>query len=343
MKECAEIEGYVPGTSLKEVALKHAGKVVNLASNENPYGASPKALEAFRNFTELHRYPDPRYAELREKIADYTGWDFEEIVVAAGIDGVLETIFRFAVAEGDEVLLAPPTFSYYRILAKLSCARIVEAKRNENFEVVNASELVSGKTRLAIFCSPNNPTGNLENFEEVRAVAESIKGLVVVDEAYVEFADRSFEPTENVVIARTFSKAFGLANLRVGYARLPAEVAETFRKVSSPFPISTASERAAIAALEDVEWMKSCVEKIKRGRERLYRFLSKKFVTWRSQANFVLFRGFEGLDIELAKRGVLIRECSSFGLPQHYRVTVGREEEIATFEEALEDVLCSSR
>ncbi len=336
MKNCAKFEEYIPGISLLEIARKYSEKIINLASNENPYGASPKAIKAFQSFADLHKYPDPSYKELRERLSEYTGWDFKNIVVGAGSDGILEAIFRFAVSEGDEVLLAPPTFQYYRILAKLSCAKIVECRRNENFEIANASELITEKTKLSIFCSPNNPTGNLENFEEIRAVAESSKGLVVVDEAYVEFADKKFSyDYENVLILRTFSKAFGLANLRIGYAKIPDEYLKFYKSASTPFPISTAAERAAIASLEDLDWVKNCVENIKRSREELFKFLSRKFKTYPSQANFILVKA-KDLHIELAKRGILVRECSSFGLPNHIRISVGREEENKALMEAIE-------
>ncbi len=340
MKECAELEAYVPGIAAEEIAKKFgAERIIKLSSNENPYGASPKAIEAFRSFSDLHLYPDPEYAELRERIAEYTGWEYERIVVGAGIDGILETIFRFAVGEGDEVLIAPPTFSYYRILAKLSCAKIVEARRNERFEVENAAELISRKTKLAIFCSPNNPTGNLERREEIIDVAESINGLVIVDEAYVEFADGAASiDADNVVIARTFSKAFGLANLRIGYALLPEEFVSIYRAASTPFPVSTAAEKAAIAALEDVEWMRSCVERIRKERERLFSFLDKRFEAYPSQANFVLFKAPPNLYEELLRRGIIVRECSSFGLKGYIRVSVGREEENDAFMRAVEEL-----
>lgn len=334
MKNCARFEEYVPG-----IAVAKSKNFINLASNENPYGPSPKALEAFRNFSELHRYPDPRYEELRQRLSEYTKWDFEEIVITAGIDGALETVFRFALNEGDEILIAPPTFSYYRILAKLSCAKVVKAKRDEHFNLINCSELVTKKTKLAIFCSPNNPTGNLEDFDEIKAVAETIKGIVVVDEAYVEFADKNFPCLENVMILRTFSKAFGLANLRIGYARVPRIHLKAFRSANTPFPISTAAEKAAIAALADLEWMKSCVNKIKKSREDMQKFLKNFFLTYKSDANFILFKGRENLHEDLANRGILIRECSQFGLPGYYRITVGREDEIGIFMEVMKCLL----
>ncbi|MCS7121128.1 MAG: histidinol-phosphate transaminase [Archaeoglobaceae archaeon] len=334
MKSCISFEEYVPG-----IAIAKSKNFINLASNENPYGPSPKALEAFRSFSDLHKYPDPRYEELKQRIVEYTGWNFEEIAITSGIDGALETIFRFAVGEGDEVLIAPPTFSYYRILAKLSCARVVEAGRDEDFRLKNCHELVTKKTKLAIFCSPNNPTGKLEDFEEIKAVAEVINGVVVVDEAYVEFAEKRFPCMDNVIIVRTFSKAFGLANLRVGYARIPQIYLKAFKSANTPFPISTAAEKAAIAALNDLEWMKSCVDKIKKDREKMYNFLKKYFKTYPSDANFLLFKGGKGLHETLAEKGILIRECSQFGLPNYYRVTVGKEEENRVFMEVLECLL----
>lgn len=341
MRKCIKFEAYVPGKNIEEVKEAYGlEKVVKLASNENPYGASPKAIEVVRNFTELHRYPNPEYRELRRKLEEYTGWNAERIVIGAGIDGILETLFKILIDEGDEVVIPVPTFQYYGILARLHCAREVLVQRDENFQILEQIfEFLNPRTKLVIIPFPNNPTGNTEDLRLVEEIAESTKGIVFIDEAYVEFADSRVDlDLDNIVIARTMSKAFGLANLRIGYARLPEWLVNYYRSASTPFPVSTLAEKTAIVSLEDIEWMKDCVEKIKRERERLFKELKKLTIAYPSQANFIFFKSKEGLAEDMMRKGVIIRDCKSFGV-SGYRVTVGKPEENEFFIEKLKEVL----
>lgn len=344
IRDCVKIARYIPGKSIEEVKRRYGlEKVVKLASNENPYGPSPKAVEAFRSYNDLHIYPNPEYRELREKIAEYTGWDAERVVVAAGIDGILETLFKLLIDKGDEVVIPIPTFPYYHNLTKIHCGKEVLVKRESDFSIGDGIfDAISDRTKLVLICSPNNPTGNAESEKIVREIAESINGLVFLDEAYIEFADKAMDvDMENVVVARTFSKAFGLANLRIGYARLPEWLLDPFKSTLTPFPISTPAERAAIAALEDVEWMLECVEKIKAERKRVYEELRKFVEVYPSQANFLFFKSpIENLAGKLLKMGVIVRDCSSFvGCDNHLRVTIGKPEENDMFLEALKEAL----
>ncbi|MEM2086973.1 MAG: histidinol-phosphate transaminase [Archaeoglobaceae archaeon] len=341
MRKCIKFEAYVPGKNIEEVKEAYGlEKVVKLASNENPYGASPKAIEVVRNFTELHRYPNPEYRELRRKLEEYTGWNAERIVIGAGIDGILETLFKILIDEGDEVIIPVPTFQYYGILARLHCAREVLVQRDENFQIPEQIfEFLNPRTKLVIIPFPNNPTGNTEDLRLVEEIAESTKGIVFIDEAYVEFADSRVDlDLDNIVIARTMSKAFGLANLRIGYARLPEWLVNYYRSASTPFPVSTLAEKTAIVSLEDIEWMKDCVEKIKRERERLFKELKKLTIAYPSQANFIFFKSKEGLAEDMMRKGVIIRDCKSFGV-SGYRVTVGKPEENEFFLEKLKEAL----
>ncbi len=343
LRRCIELKKYVPGKSIDEVKRKYGLKrVVKLASNENPYGPSPKALKAFKSFDDLHVYPDPEYRELRERIAEYTGWEYERIAVGAGIDGILETLFRLLVDEGDEILIPIPSFPYYHILTKLSCGKEVLVRRGRDFKLDDSIfSYLSSKTKIVLISNPNNPTGNVEDPDLVRRIAESTSAMVFIDEAYAEFTDHSLNiDAENVVIARTFSKAFGLANLRIGYALMPEWLYNAYRAASTPFPVSTPAERAAIAALEDVEWMRSCVEKIRAERERMYREMRKLVEVYPSEANFLLFKGSPEVAEEMLRRGVIVRDCSSFiGCENNIRVSVGKPEENDAFLEALREVV----
>jgi len=344
LRKCIKLSKYIPGKSIEEVKRKYGlERVVKLASNENPYGPSPKAIEAFRSYSDLHIYPDPEYRELREKISEYTGWDVERIVVGAGIDGILETLFKILVDEGDEVVIPIPSFPYYSILTMLSCGKEVIVRRGENYQIDQSIfDVINEKTKLILISNPNNPTGNAERVEIVEEIVQSTDGIVFIDEAYVEFSDFPVNiDAENVVIARTFSKAFGLANLRVGYALLPEWLVDPFKAAMTPFPLSTPAVRAAEAAIDDIEWMRKCVEKIKEERERMFRELKKCVEVTPSQANFLFFESpVENLAEELLKRGVIVRDCSNFpGCRNHIRVTVGKAEENEMFLQALKEVL----
>jgi histidinol-phosphate aminotransferase len=340
MRKCAKFEEYIPGKSVEEIREKLGlEKVVKLASNENPYGTSPKAIEVLKSFEDLHRYPNPEYRALREKLSEYTGWETERIVVGAGIDGILETVFKILIDEGDEVLIPIPTFQYYRILARLHCAREILVSRKEDFKIPeNIFEFLNEKTKLIIVPFPNNPTGNVEKKRLIEELVNSTRAIVFIDEAYIEFSDEKLEiDSDNLIVARTMSKAFGLANLRVGYARLPRWLLKFYRSASTPFPVSTLAERCSIAALEDLEWMKSCVEKIKKERERLFNELKKLVNPFPSQANFIFFKARKGLAEDLLMRGVIIRDCQSFGV-EGYRVTVGKPDENDFFLEKLREL-----
>jgi histidinol-phosphate aminotransferase len=340
MRKCAKFEEYIPGKSVEEIRERLGlEKVVKLASNENPYGTSPKAIEVLKSFEDLHRYPNPEYRALREKLSEYTGWETERIVVGAGIDGILETVFKILIDEGDEVLIPIPTFQYYRILARLHCAREILVSRKEDFKIPeNIFEFLNEKTKLIIVPFPNNPTGNVEKKRLIEELVNSTRAIVFIDEAYIEFSDEKLEiDSDNLIVARTMSKAFGLANLRVGYARLPRWLLKFYRSASTPFPVSTLAERCSIAALEDLEWMKSCVEKIKKERERMFNELKKLVNPFPSQANFIFFKARKGLAEDLLMRGVIIRDCQSFGV-EGYRVTVGKPDENDFFLEKLREL-----
>lgn len=347
------VSPYVPGKSIDEVKREYGlDKVVKLASNENPYGASPKAVKAFKSYEDLHIYPEPDPEDLRQKIGEYVGFDAERIVLGAGIDGVMENIFKLFVDSSDEVVIPIPSFPYYHILTRVCGARDVCIARKEDFSIdVQAMlDAVSEKTKIVLLCSPNNPTGNIENEEVVREIAESCNAVVFVDEAYAEFSSKNLlklAEYENVVIARTFSKAFGLANLRIGYAIVSEEIRKEYLKVSTPFPLSTPAKLAAMAALDDQEFLRFVVEKTREERRRVSKKLLDMGVkVYPSEANFILIETplkSAKLAEELLKRGIIVRDCSKFiGCSEHHvRVSIGKKEENDAFLEAMEDVLCS--
>lgn len=346
-----KIEGYKAGKTVEEVKKEYGlDKIVKLASNENPYGASPEAIKAFKSFDKLHVYPQRDPPELKEKIARYLGVDVNKIVLGAGIDGILENIFKLVVAEGDEIINSVPSFLYYPILVSISNGKEIRLQRREDhsIDVEKVKESINRRTKLIMVCSPNNPTGNIEDIEEIRGLAETTDALIFIDEAYAEFSSKnmlSLSEYENVVIGRTFSKAFGLANLRLGYAIIPQQLKEYFYRVSTPFPFSTPAQMAAMAALDDIQYLRMVVDKTVQERTRITRKLRELGIkVYPSESNFV----FAELPVEssvlfekLLRKGVIIRDCSSIkGCNRyHVRISVGKEEENEMLLQAMEEAL----
>ncbi len=344
-EDLKKIPEYVPGKGIEEIKRKYKLKrVIKLASNENPYGCSPKVLEAIKNFRELNIYPPSDFTELRERIADYVGFESDMIVLSAGMDGVLESVFKMLIDVNDAVCFAIPTFQYYSILSKIYRAKEVKLKRNTDFKM----DSFRPDAKLTIICSPNNPTGNVEDYDFVKEVVESVKGYVFIDEAYAEFTDKQllrFAENENVIVGRTFSKAFGLANLRIGYAIMHPDLRKGFMKVNTPFPLSTISAIAAIEALKDLKWMKCVVKKIVSERERMFKELKEMANAVRSEANFIFFETdmqANYVSEELERRGIIVRNLRNFegASDRALRVSIGREDENKAFIEALREILC---
>lgn len=350
-----EIEDYEPGKLVKGA--------IKLSSNENPLGPSPKVVkEIVKSIEEgelnLSLYPWERNEEeLRDEISRYVGASArigkENIVIGAGVDGVLDTLVKIFIETGDEALIPIPTFSLYESLVKIAGGMPGYVKRKSGEFGIPLDELISAcneKTKMIFSSSPNNPTGNCIPEAEMRAIIESApKVMVVIDEAYVEFADSSLvnlvKEYENVLVLRTFSKAFGLAGLRVGYAVIPEWLASAYKKVSIPFSVNSVAIKAAISALRDKEHLRKSVKLVKHEREFLLENLQRRFLkVYPSQANFVLVdvsprKSYEVYE-ELMKNGLIVRDCASFrGAGDSFiRITVGTSEQNELVVEALKQI-----
>jgi histidinol-phosphate aminotransferase len=321
--------------SVEEIAEYKPGKLIKgaikLSSNENPLGPSPVAVSAVLESLKTEElkfsiYPWERNAEaLREAIAEYAGVSVEKIVIGAGIDGVMDTLVKIFVDKGDEAVIPTPTFSLYESLVQMAGATPVYLPRiKEDDYAIPAADIIAAsteKTRMIFLASPNNPSGNRLTGDDVRTLAESIpEALVVLDEAYVEFAEKSsvavVDEYENVVVLRTFSKAFGLAGLRVGYGIVPEWVVGNYRKVSLPFTVNNVALVAAVAALQDKEHLRRSVELVKAGRSYLSEQLRGSFRVYPSQANFVLVDVSPQTSAEVCKalerKRITVRDCASF-------------------------------
>jgi len=342
LRSCLErLSPYVAGKGFTEISRRYglsSHQIVKLGSNENPYGPSPKVAEALGRISP-ERYPEPE--ELVEALAGYAGCPEEMMVIGAGMDGVMDTLTRLFLEKGDRTLIPTPTFSYYEILTTLCGAQPVFVPRNRRFDP--PAEL-PGDVKMAFICSPNNPTGNSVTEETVRSLVESSDAVVFLDEAYVEFAEKSLASLvsryDNLVVGRTMSKAFGLAGLRLGYAVMPEWVAREYRRAAPPFfGITCASVAAGLAAMSDLDFMRDSVDKIKSERSRLH----KAIQSHPSQANFLYLETAENsaqVAEKFLQRGIIIRDCRSFrgAGENHIRITVGTPEENDRFLAAFREI-----
>lgn len=335
------LKPYVAGKGFTEISRQYGlapQSIVKLGSNENPYGPSPLVLRALREISP-ERYPEPE--ELIESLSGYTGFPEESIVIGAGMDGVMDTLTRLFLEKGDRTFIPTPTFSYYEILTIMAGGEPVFTPRGPDFEV---AQEVPKDVKMAFLCSPNNPTGNVSAEASVREILEGTEGIVFLDEAYVEFSQRSLlklvREYDNLVVGRTMSKAFGLAGLRLGYAVAPQWIADQYRRAAPPFfGITCASVAAAVAALSDLGFMRGCVEKVQSERERL----REETGAHPSQANFLFLETKEHSNVVAEKflcRGIIIRDCRSFrGAGEHHvRVSVGTPEQDDRFLSAFREI-----
>ncbi|HDD36764.1 MAG TPA: histidinol-phosphate transaminase [Archaeoglobus veneficus] len=316
-------------------------KVVNLSSNENPYPPSDKVKEAYlKALSSINRYPHPEYADLKRAIANYLGIEEGKIAVGNGASDILNNICVALLDAFDKVVIPIPSFTLYAIFGMLRDASI-EYVEFPDYKI-KAEEIPEFK--LLFLCSPNNPTGNVVDRKEIEKVLE--KGnYVVVDEAYVEYCNESVvdlvNEFDNLVVVRSFSKFFGLAGLRIGYAIANEQIVEGLEKIRLPFCISKVANDVAIAALKSVDYYSKLRDKIIRERERLIKEINKiSFLkAHSSDANFVLVKveGEINLAKELLKRGIIVRDVTGLmGLKGEYvRITVGCKEENDILIEAL--------
>jgi len=317
---------------------------VLLDANENPFPRS-------RGKVLLNRYPDPHQTELRRAYAAKLGVGPENVLAGAGSDEVLDWIFKvFQCSRG--VAVAEPTYGMYRVLADIYGCPIFEYRLGEGFEFSSEGFLraVPDQVRILFLCSPNNPTGNLLSSLEIRKLVERWDGLVVLDEAYIDFAEaESLAPDvkrfPNLIVLRTFSKAYGRAGLRLGFGIACPEIIDSFLKVKSPYNLSSLTLREGLQAIGQEASLKRQIRAILKERERVADRLERMDgveTVFRSDANFILFRCAEAREIcrRLLEQGVVVRDRSSLpGLADCIRVTIGTREENSLFLRQLEGLL----
>jgi histidinol-phosphate aminotransferase len=344
---------YEAGRGVEEVARElglDPDSLVKLSSNENAFGPAPKAAEAIREYApRVHTYPKSSATDLRERLAERWNVAPSQVWPANGGDGALDYLARAMLEPGDDVLVPSPGFSYYAMSARYHHGRVREYPLRKPDDFAQGADTVlphyEGE-RIVYLTSPHNPTGSEASLSDVRAVADGTdeETLVVVDEAYAEFSESPsavelVEEREDVAVLRTFSKAYGLAGVRLGYAVVPEEWADAYARVNTPFAASEIACRAGLAALEDDDHVEKSVETAAWAREYMYEHL--ECPTFDSAGNFVLCEVGNGTRLtEAAQReGVIVRDTSSFGLPECVRVTCGTREETKRAVEVLNGLL----
>jgi histidinol-phosphate aminotransferase len=331
---------YSAGRGVEEVARDlglDPDDVLKLSSNENPFGPSPAAVDAIRTAApSVHTYPKSVHTDLTGKIADR--WDLppECVWLSPGGDGVLDYLARALLDPGDSVLVPDPGFAYYAMSARYRDASVDHYYLDRADDFAQPPETVLESydgQRIVYVTTPHNPTGSEMPPSAVETVARETGDhtLVLVDEAYAEFTDapsarRLVDDRDDVAVLRTFSKAYGLAGLRLGYAVVPAEWAEAYERVNTPFAVNSLACRAGMAALDDHDHVERTVETARWAREYMHDHLEAR--TWQSGGNFVLADVGDGTAVTDAaqREGVVVRDCSSFGLPSCVRITCGTRE-----------------
>ena len=351
------LANYVPGKAIKEVqrelGLDHVDK---LASNENSLGPSPKAIEAMANsLSGLHRYPDISGFELRTKLANRFNIKIENVILGGGSEGIMSTIMRTFLLSDDEIVSAANSFIGFRVLANASGRKVHWVPmKNYRYDLEAMAEKVTDYTKIIYIANPDNPTGTYitrEEFEEFYVhVPERV--LIILDEAYYEFAqsrdnypDSMTYRYDNIITLRTFSKAYGLAGLRIGYGFAHDELIRNLMKVKEPFSPSLIAHTAGSAAMDDIKFLEKTLAINNDG----YIFLQKELTslgieTIPSVANFLTSiweTNTQALDItqSLLKKGVIVRNLKAFGWPNCIRISIGTADENGRFIDALKFIL----
>jgi histidinol-phosphate aminotransferase len=334
---------YEPGRPIEDVAremgLDPTG-IIKLASNENPLGPSPRALAAMTQaLQDAHLYPDGGCIKLRERLARQQGVEPDRIVVGNGSNELIELLGHLFLSPGDEVVMGTPAFIVYKLVTLLFGGRAIEVPLKDHVHDLDAmAAAVTDRTKIVFLPCPNNPTGTLNDGAAVKAWIGSLprRVVIVIDEAYAEYLETQTDWTDvftaerRLVILRTFSKIYGLAALRLGYATTTREIAELMQRARQPFNVNSIAQAGALAALDDNAWVNACRKSNAAGLSVLEAGFTQIGLPWvASRGNFILTRVGDGARISslLQRQGVIVRPVGGYGLPEWIRVSVGTEEQ----------------
>ena len=351
------LKTYTPGTPIEDVKRQYKlSSVIKLASNENPLGPSPKAVAALRAaVSSLHRYPDATCRVLRQRLAQHLRVPGTSLIFGNGSDEIIVLALRAFIDPGDAVVVASPTFLIYELQARACGASVtVVPLRGMRYDLTAMRAAITAHTKLVFIANPDNPTGTYVTKRELEAFLRDLprETIVFLDEAYYEFADARDYPqslpwvsSHSLIITRTFSKAYGLAGLRVGYGIAQPAIIAAMEAVREPFNVNSLAQVAATAALDDAAYLKRVRRTVAEGRKYLTAQLDHLKIRWvPSATNFLLLElgvGAPAVAHALLRRGVIIREMSGWHLDGFLRVTIGTMPENRRFIHALKSALGS--
>ncbi|MFH1709660.1 MAG: histidinol-phosphate transaminase [bacterium] len=350
------IKPYISGKPIEEAEreLRISG-VIKLASNENPLGPSPKALEAVNKYSkDISLYPDQNCYELNRLLAEKLGMPPGNIAIGNGSDELMLLIALAYISAGDEAIISLNTFSTYEMVCRLMEASITRINlKNYTYNLEEMAKVAGPKTKLIFICNPNNPTGTMNTKKEMDDLVSKVpqNTIIVIDEAYGEYVASPDYPDsveyvknkKNVVVLRTFSKIYGLAGLRVGYAIARPEIIKYLNLVRMPFSVNRLAQIAAAVSLSDTGHVEKSIKNNSEGKVYLYAELEKLGVSFvKTEANFIFINLNSDADMAfmgLMRRGVIVRPLTSFGMPGSIRVTIGTPEQNKKFINALSQVV----
>ena len=351
--DIATMEAYTPIYPFDVLAARlgrEPDEIIKLDANENPYGPSPHVQEALAALDYVHIYPDPESRALRDALSTFVGLPTSCLMAGAGADELLDLIMRLFLQPGDAIVNCPPTFGMYPFDAAVNGGDTLDVPRNDDFSLdLPAIEeaVAQHQPKLLFITSPNNPDGSWVSHADLERLL-ALPVVVVLDEAYVEFAGRErsrirwVPERENLIVLRTFSKLAGLAGLRVGYGAFPDALMPHLWKIKQPYNVSVAASTAALAALEDLAWLEDKIDRIVDERERFFNLLKDVpyLRPYPSQSNFILCqvlgRDAEALKLALEQEAILIRYYRKSRLSDHIRFTVGKPEQVDAVIAALQ-------
>ncbi len=338
-KSILTIKPYSPGRPIEEVKRQlHLKRVIKLASNENALGPSPRALQAIKGaLGKINRYPDGDCFYLKRKLAKRLRLSAKNLIFGCGSDEIIGLAIRAFVDKGDEVIIARPTFLIYELVSRIAGAKIKPIPLKDfRYDLEAMKKAVSARTKIIFIANPDNPAGTYVNKKEVE---EFMRGLprdliVYFDEAYYELVDKKDFPqtlkylnSRNVIITRTFSKAFGLSGLRIGYGISRPQIINYMNRVRDPFNVNSLAQAAAFSALDDRVHFLRTLKALKKGKSYLYKNLQSLGLSYvESVTNFILINvGSSAQKIyqKLLRKGVIVRDMRAWGMSNFIRVTVG--------------------
>lgn len=354
-KNISSLIPYVAGKPIEETKRQLGLKdIIKLASNENPLGASPKAVAAIKkSLTRINRYPDSRSFYLKRRLSQFLKTGPTNILLGNGSDEIIDILIKTFVEDDENVVTSEVTFLEYEIISRTNNRKVATVPlKYFKYDLEAIKRRIDKKTKLVFISNPNNPTGTYVTRQELDDFLKGLPDgiLVVLDEAYDTFIDVDDFPcglkyiqSKNLIVLKTFSKAYGLAGLRVGYAVGKTELISSMERVRQPFNVNLLAQEAALAALDDKEFLKRTRSTVLSGKNYLYESLSKMGVAYvASVTNFILIdSGRDGVGVfkELLRQGVIVRDMLQYGLKNFIRVTIGTKKENEKFIGALKKIL----